>query len=339
MDITLTSRDKNSENPVPLAGVPYHAVQGYLSRLVDKGYKVAIVEQVEDPKQAKGMVKREVVRIVTPGLVMDGDNLAADENNFLVSIFGHEKRFGLALLDISTGEFRCTELNDEAELSNEMVKLTPREILFPDAWRDSEEIARWLPWNARPLIDYRADVEFDARRAEELLCRQFQTSNLKGFGVDGLPLALRAAGALMSYVQETQRQRAEHITALTPYSSKEFMVLDEATKVNLELERTILDGRKRGSLLGILDRCRTPVGSRTLKRWLNYPADGRPPVSANVTTLWKNSFYMAPFARRDSGTSGPRGRSLPLVGTHHDGAWQRPRPCHLERSACKPAPN
>ncbi|RJO74038.1 MAG: DNA mismatch repair protein MutS [Myxococcales bacterium] len=271
LDLTLTSRDKNSENPVPLAGVPYHAVDQYIARLIEKGYKVAIVEQLEDPKQAKGMVKRDVVRVVTPGLVVDAENLDAGANNFLVSLLPGEEGIGIACLDISTGEFRCAELKSESELAGELVKLMPREMLLPDRFRGQIEDAKWLPWNLHPLVDFLHDVEFDRERAERMLTAQFQTDSLKGFGVDDLPLAVAAAGALLSYVKETQKQDAAHILALRPYAVHDYMVLDEATKTNLELERTIIEGKKQGSLLGVLDRCVTPAGSRMLRQWLNYP--------------------------------------------------------------------
>ncbi len=271
LDITLTSRDKNSESPVPMAGVPYHAANQYITRLIEKGYKVAIVEQMEDPKQAKGMVKRDVARIVTPGLVLEQENLSADENNYLVSIWPDEERSGLAALDISTGEFRCTEVHALSDLHNELIKLTPREALLPDSAQEIELQASTSIQQSDILINRRPNIEYDLQRAEELLCRQFQTDSLKGFGVENMDSALRAAGALLSYVQDTQKQHAGHIVALLPYAIHDFMVLDETTKTNLELERTIVGNKKQGSLLGILDRCRTPLGSRTLKQWLNYP--------------------------------------------------------------------
>ena len=271
LDIALTSRDKNSDSPTPMAGVPYHAAQGYIARLIEKGYKVAVVDQMEDPKQAKGMVKREVTRVVTPGLVLDSDNLVADSNNFLVSVCPADGRAGIGVLDISTGEFRCTEVNGDQELANELVKLLPREVLFPDSTRDLDPNGRWLPWNSRPLINFRPDIEFDRKRAQEILLSQFRTESLRGFGCDKLGLAISASGALLGYVQETQRQQAMHIRAIKPYFIHDYMVLDEATKVNLELERNLLEGGKHGSLIGILDRCKTPIGSRTMKQWLNYP--------------------------------------------------------------------
>ncbi len=271
LDITLTSRDKNSDSPVPMAGVPYHAANQYISRLVERGYKVAVCEQMEDPKTAKGMVKREVTRVVTPGLVVDEENLQADSNNFILSVWPSDERQGLAALDISTGEFTCTETNGEDELAHELVKLSPRELILPESARAEKDGPAWLPWGLRPLIDHRPDIEFDLKRARENLLHQFKADSLRGYGCENLDRAVRAAGALLSYVRETQKRQAEHVTAIRPYSVRDFMVMDEATKINLELERTILEGRKHGSLLGVLDCCRTPIGSRTLKRWLNYP--------------------------------------------------------------------
>lgn len=271
LDITLTSRDKNSPQPVPMAGVPHHAANQYISRLIDQGYKVAVCEQMEDPKTTKGMVKREVVRIVTPGLVVDTDNLKADENNYIVSICTGSENHGIAVLDISTGEFRCTEIDRETDLLNELFKLAPRELLLADNMQKSEFVSQLNKTSTPPLINYRLDIDYEYKRSVELLTTQFNTDSLKGFGVVEMKLSIRAAGALLSYVKETQKQQVDHLQYLRPYYIHEFMVLDESTRINLELERNLLEGKKHGSLLGVLDKCKTPSGSRTLKQWLNYP--------------------------------------------------------------------
>lgn len=273
LDITLTSRDKNSDNPVPMAGVPYHAAEQYIRRLREKGYKVAVVEQTEDPKQAKGMVRREVVRIDTPGLTVDAESLQSDRNNYLVSILPEQdSRIGLAVLDLSTGEFRCTNLSSVPDLHLELIKLAPAELLLPDTTRPPlGKRQRYLPKSLEALVNYRHEVEYDTRRALEALRAQFHTDSLKGFGLDENSPEVVASGALLSYVRETQKQQAAHVTALTAYAVHDYMVIDEATKVNLELERNLLENRKHGSLLGVLDQCRTPLGSRTLRRWINYP--------------------------------------------------------------------
>jgi len=271
LDITLTSRDKNSPSPVPMAGVPHHAANNYISRLIDKGFKVAVCEQMEDPKTAKGMVKREVVRIVTPGLVVDADNLKADENNYLVSVYNKDETSGIAVLDISTGEFSCTETKNDSDLQNEIFKISPRELLVPDELQHSDLVEQINSTSNAPLINYRLNIDFDHKRSIELLTTQFNTDSLQGFGISGMNFAIQAAGALLAYVQETQKQQVDHIQSIRPYFIHDFMVLDESTRVNLELERNLLEGRKYGSLLGVLDKCKTPAGSRMLKHWINYP--------------------------------------------------------------------
>jgi DNA mismatch repair protein MutS len=273
LDITLTSRDKSSDNPVPMAGVPYHAAENYIRRLREKGYKIAIVEQMEDPKQAKGMVRREVVRIDTPGLTVDTESLQADANNYVVSIFPEsDESIGLAVLDLSTGEFRCTQLVSVMDLQLELIKLAPAEVLLPDTSRPQPGKRQFLlPKTQNAMVNYRHEIEYDHGRSVRLLCAQFHTDSLRGFGLDENSPAISAAGSLLSYVQETQKQQANHVTALTPYAVHDYMVIDETTKVNLELERNLLEKRKHGSLLGVLDQCRTAMGSRMLRRWINYP--------------------------------------------------------------------
>ena len=272
LDIVLTSRDKSSEEPVALAGIPYHALDGYLARLIEKGYKVAIVEQTEDPKLAKGMVKREVLRVVTPGLVLSGENLDASENNYLVAFLpAGEAGFGLAVLDISTGDFMASRPPSAEALRGELARLAPREVLLPEALRHDSKISALLPYDRPPLLAWRPGFDFSPERAAALLLAQFETSNLSGFGLEEGTPEVCAAGALWAYVLETQKQQAPHVTRIRALHLNEFMVLDETTKVNLELERSLAGGKKRGSLLGVLDACVTPLGARTLRRWLNYP--------------------------------------------------------------------
>ncbi len=280
LDITLTSRDRTSEEPVPMAGVPYHAVNQYISRLIDKGYKVAICEQMEDPKLAKGMVKRDIAQVITPGIVMDPENLDATSNNYLLSIAPAKdgKGFGLGVVDVSTGEFRCAHLPDEASLRIECAKLAPREVLVPESLRASEAWKAWFPFDALPLANFRLDQSFDEHRSLTRLKEHFQTETLAGFGVDGIPTALAASGALLEYIQETQRQEARNLLSLRPYRLDEFMVLDETAKRNLELERTLIDGRRKGSLLGLMDQSVTALGSRTLRSWINYPLCSVEPI-------------------------------------------------------------
>ncbi len=270
LEITLTSRNKGSEDAVPMCGVPYHAAAGYISKLVGRGYKVAICEQVEDPRDAKGIVKREVVRIVTPGLIIDSDALNAKENYFLAGIAIVGTSFGLACVDISTGEFRVTETDQEDAFLDELAGLNLREMLICEALRESdlakECCARlpdcsvcWLPG------DYFSASEARGRIAE------FFSSNSGRVDFEGHPAITGATGAVLRYVQETQKGCLDHINEARWYDIRDYLVMDDTAKRNLELFATIQGGRKRGSLFHILDETTTAMGGRRLRQWLTYP--------------------------------------------------------------------
>ena len=269
LNIALTSRDKGAKEKVPMCGVPVANAAPYINRLVEAGYKVAICEQVEDPRQAKGLVRREVVRVVTPGLNLDEDSLSSKENRYLVAI-AKGRRLGLAFLDLSTGEFRATELYGEEELLNELFRLEPKEILLPKGLEESllSRIKEILPQVYFSQVE---DSYFDLRRGKELLCEEFQVLDLAGFGFSDAKEAVSAAAALLRYVQETQKHQAQHLSPPRFYHLTKFLVIDETTKRNLELLRNNLDGSVRGSLLWVLDRTITPMGGRLLKQWLLYP--------------------------------------------------------------------
>jgi DNA mismatch repair protein MutS len=271
LDITLTSRNKGSAEEIPLCGVPYHSCQSYLARLVDAGYKVAICEQVEDPKSAKGIVKREVVRVVTPGLVVDTDSLVPDENNFLSAVaVSSEGRFGIALLDITTGEFRVTEVEGIEAARSELVSLQPREVLVAeDALQTCKQLLEGVTGNpmVNPLPDWACESESSTQRLQSF----FQCGSLEGFGCARLPEAVRAAGAVLYYVEQTQKGVAGHIRSLVTYHSRDHMVLDNSTRRNLELTATLHDGGRRGSLLGVLDRTVTAMGGRKMRQWIHHP--------------------------------------------------------------------
>ncbi|MEE9610523.1 MAG: hypothetical protein V3W19_04685, partial [Desulfatiglandales bacterium] len=245
LEITLTSRNKGSG--IPLCGIPYHAVSSYIAKLIEQGFKVAICEQVEDPASAKGIVKREVTRIITPGLVEDPDNLKSSENNYLMGIFPKEDHFGIAFLDISTGEFRASDLIGMDALSEEVMRIGPKEILLPCTCRESvpwdECLRQWNP----SLVNYLDLSAFDQERSRQRLLDQFGTTSLSGFGSEGLMEGIQAAGAVLDYVQETQKRDVGHINALLPYRFHDFMIIDDWTKRNLELFETILDRTKKGS--------------------------------------------------------------------------------------------
>lgn len=272
LGITLTSRNKGDKDAIPLCGIPYHSSQGYIAKLVGNGYKVAICEQVEDPKTAKGIVKRAVVKVVTPGLVTDTDTLEPKENNYLLSLVGDSvSGFGLAHIDITTGEYRVTQLDNPEKVISELSSLQPREILLPQD-SEGEGLQQVFLRNLDGMLVNRlGDWEFESDRAIETLCSFFDCSSLQAFGCKDLPQAIRAAGGLLSYLQRTQMDELRHIRSLNTYHTRDHMVLDEATRRNLELTATLQGGRKKGSLLGILDRTVTAMGGRLLRQWIHYP--------------------------------------------------------------------
>lgn len=271
LDLTLTQRDKLGENPVPMAGVPHHAIAGYKKRLIELGHKVATAEQMEDPKLARGLVKRAIVEVITPGLIMEPEHLDARAANYLVALASDGKgRIGLACIDVSTGEFTCTELDAGPELQAELARLDPSELLYSE----DDEGEQWLQ---PALID-------DGRRnspispsaflmdaARDDLCSLFGVRDLRGFGVQGERLPVQAAGAILVYLKSNHVSTLGHVRRLRPYRLESFMVLDEATRRNLELFRTMVAGKRRGSLIGLLDRTVTGMGSRRLRRWLGAP--------------------------------------------------------------------
>ncbi len=271
LDIALTSRDRQAENPVPMCGVPYHAAEGYIAKLVAAGYKIAVCDQVEDPKKAKGLVRREVTRVLTPGLIVDNQNLTSDQPNYLAAVRppGGQKPLGLAFLDISTGEFRITELDSEESLVEELLRIGPKEVLIPEEF--SSEWTRTLENRIEAAFTHVEEVYFDKRRSFELLTSHFRVHSLEGFGVNGMDSAVQAAGAVLAYAHENLFSACEHIRRVIPYSRTEFMVLDEATVRNLEIFYCAGFQGKKGSLAEVVDHTRTAMGGRKLRQWLRYP--------------------------------------------------------------------
>lgn len=272
LGITLTSRNKGNKDAIPLCGIPYHSSQGYIAKLVSNGYKVAICEQVEDPKASKGIVKREVVKVVTPGLVTDTDTLEPKVNNYLLALVGEpETGYGLAHIDITTGEFRVTHLDNIEKVASEFASLQPREILLP-VENEGDNLQRiFLRYLDGMMVNRLNDWEFESDRAIETLCSFFNCTSLQAFGCQDLPQSIRAAGGLLSYLQRTQMDDLRHIRSLNTYHTRDHMVLDESTRRNLELTATLQGGRKKGSLLGVLDRTLTAMGGRLLRQWIHYP--------------------------------------------------------------------
>lgn len=271
LDLTLTARDKLGANPIPMAGVPHHALGGYKKKLIELGHKVAIAEQTEDPKLAKGLVKREIVEVVTPGLIMEPEHLDSRAANYLVSLYpDHRGRVGLACIDVSTGEFSCTELDAGPALAAELDRLDPREILVPDDEREEP----WLT-GALPRTEVRCSTAsvstFELGAARHDLCTLLGVRDLTGFGLGDLVLPVQAAGAILVYLRSNHVTTLGHVRRIRPYELSRFMVLDEATRKNLELFRTMAAGKRKGSLLALMDATVTGMGSRRLRRWLGAP--------------------------------------------------------------------
>jgi DNA mismatch repair protein MutS len=264
LDIVLTSRPIGKGLRAPLAGIPYHAIENYLARLIEKGYHVAICEQVGD-QPAKGIFPRKVVRVVTPGTIIEPGLLPGDSNNYLVSIVIENNRAGIAYVDITTGEFAVTELDtssDFASVRAELTRLRPAEIIHPDNIIIPNgvpgHLTIWPAWH------------FESGKCQEILLSHFTTSTLDGFGIQGMYLAIRAAGGILQYLKETEEAALALLTGLRVYSLGEFMTLDAATRRNLELTET-LRGETKGSLLGVLDRTITPMGKRRIRQWVSQP--------------------------------------------------------------------
>ena len=264
LDITLTSRGNSGGQPIPMAGIPFHAAEGYLARLVKLGESVVICEQVGDPATSKGPVERQVVRILTPGTVSDEALLDERRDNLLAALVGNERRFGLATLDINSGRFTAMELSGWETLLGELERLAPAELLIPDDWESNTPIER------RRSVRRRAPWEFDQDSAHKALTQQLGTKDLVGFGCADLTLGLGAAGALLGYAKETQRTALPHLRSITQERFEDSVVIDSASRRNLEIDCNLSGGRDN-TLLDVLDHSATAMGSRLLARWLNRP--------------------------------------------------------------------
>jgi len=270
LDIALTKRGiKNSDRAIPLAGIPYHALDSYLSKMIKQGFKIAIVEQMEDPKLAKGVVKRDVVRIITPGTVIE-HNLLGDSNNFIASLLPGKDNFGISFVDISTGEFFTTEADNADEAINEMMKYSPSEILLPISLENDKKIISILKENGFYLT-YVSDVDFYFENAKNALLKQFNILSIDGLGLKDKELSLSTAGALLLYLIDTQKNSLKHLTSLKYYTNKDFLVMDTTTIKNLELIKNLRENSDKSTLLYVLDRTLTPMGARLLKKFLLKP--------------------------------------------------------------------
>src|SRR5712691_415530 len=275
LEIALTSRSKDREGePIPMCGVPHHAVTGYVARLVKQGFRVAVCEQMEDPRAAKGVVKREVVRVVTPGTQLDAAALEAGETSFVLAIAPGDGSVGAACLDATTGESVVAQWDGPSRwdrLRDDVGATRPREILLP---RDAG-LPSWLLDPAQPEAAIpRAEMEaaaFDPRSGRRDLLAHFGVLSLEAFGCESLPWAVAAAGAVLRYVQETQKRDLAHVTALRTRHEADVLVIDAFTRRNLELVESLADSGRRGTLLDVLDETRTAMGSRLLRDWILRP--------------------------------------------------------------------
>lgn len=271
LELTLTGKSCGLEERAPMCGVPYHAVEGYLNRLVSKGYKVAICEQVEDPKLAKGLVKREVVRIVTPGTNLNTQSMDETRNNYLMSIAYFQGKIGISVADVTTGDYYLTEVEDNKKLLDEIMKYHPSEIICNDAFTVSGVDLTDLKDRLNIAIYSLEPFYYDEDRCRKSLLKHFHVTSLQGMGIEDFPSGLIAAGALMQYLTNTQKIPLSHFTHLYPYLTSRYMLLDSSTRRNLELTETLREKQKRGSLLGVLDKTKTAMGARTLRQYIEQP--------------------------------------------------------------------
>lgn len=285
LELTLTGKNCGQDERAPMCGVPYHAVEGYLTRLVSKGYKVAICEQVEDPKLAKGLVKRDVVRIVTPGTILDAQAIDETKNNYIMCIVYIADRYGVSIADVSTGDYFVTELPDSNKLKDEIYRFMPSEIICNEAFymsgMDFEDMRGRLGIAVYSLDAY----YFDDTVCRQKLLEHFKAASFQALGLDAYDCGIISAGALLSYLLETQKNDLSHMTHITPYVTGKYMMLDSSTRRNLELCETLREKQKRGSLLWVLDKTRTAMGARTLRKYVEQPLIDREQIERRLDAV------------------------------------------------------
>lgn len=271
LEITLTGKECGLEERAPMCGVPYHAVDSYLSRLVQKGYKVAIAEQMEDPKLAKGLVKREVIRVVTPGTITSAQALDETKNNYLMGIVYLADKMGVSVVDNTTGDFLVTEVSTDRALFDEINKFSPAEVICNDAFSMSGISLEDLKDRYHFTVSTLDPHFFQDESCRKLLREHFKVGSLEGLGLGDYDCGVIAAGAVLQYLYETQKSTLDHLTTIVPYATGNYMVLDSSTRRNLELLETMREKQKRGSLLWVLDKTRTAMGARLLRTWIEQP--------------------------------------------------------------------
>jgi len=271
LEITLTSRNKNEDVPVPMCGIPHKAAEAYIAKLISRDYKVAICDQVEDPKSAKGIVRREVVRVITPGMILEDNLLDARLNNFVASIAKHGDIFGISCLDISTGTFKISETDVFEEVLEDIFRITPSEIVISENIRDDSDILYIKKALGTVYFSFISDNTFSYKNSRDMLLSHFSTRSLEGFGCEDLRAGICAAGALLSYVKETQMKPLSHVTSIVPYRSSDFLIIDDSSFRNLDVFVNQRTGQKAGTLIDIIDMTMTPMGGRLLRNCLRYP--------------------------------------------------------------------
>ena len=303
LEIVLTGRDCGLAERAPMCGVPYHAVEMYINRLIEKGHKVAICEQLTDPKESKGLVEREVIRVITPGTVIEESMLSERENNYIVSLYLSENNLGLAYCDVSTGAFYAMELSGDrwaGELMDELARIRPRELVTNDALFLQELLVKQLQ-SAYYIQCFRNDA-FLGEQARGRLLNHFQLSDLKPFGCEGMAYAVCAAGALMAYLEETQKNALPHILSLRPVTRSKYMRIDAASRRNLELTAPLrAEGSKKNTLLNLLDETATSMGGRMLRAWIEQPLQNIAEINARLDAV--ESLFKKPVEREALGAA------------------------------------
>ncbi len=335
LGITQTYRNKMNDEPIPMAGIPHHAYKGYVHRLTQEGWTVVICDQVEEATPGK-LVDRQITRIVTPGMVLDPDDLEAGDNNYLAAAFFDKKKSGLARLDLTTGEFKVTEISAR-ELLSETQRVAPREMLLSQDQTGtplSEEYQSQLP---DVCFQLREGREFSLKEATDRLCDQFDVHSLEGFGLGEMKAGIRAAGAILAYVKETQKSQIPHLNRLEPYTIQQFMVLDQVSRTNLELLETLHERKRKGSLLGYLDKTLTPMGGRKLKQWLLYPLLNRGHIEARHNAV---ELFVQNGSVRGQIRDVLKGiRDLERLNGKISGTLATPRDLYLLRSSLEAVPS
>ncbi len=304
LELTLTGRDCGLPERAPMCGVPYHSVDNYIARLVKKGYKVAVCEQLENPALAKGLVKRDIVRVITPGTLMEENMLEEGANNYLCSIYYEEGRYGLAFADISTGTMLVTEVASDHEVMNELGKFSPNEIIFHSGFSERREVVSFIKDRLCCAAQHTEDESYGKETAFRTVGEQFGEEHLSEMGLDALPLAVSALGGLISYLRETQKSGLERLLSVSCYQPEQYMHLDLSARRNLELTETMRSREKRGSLLWVLDKTKTSMGRRLLRTSIEQPLINAAAINRRltaVTELTRNSILVSRLAEELDG--------------------------------------